>query len=705
MKKMLSYNIIERGGAVMKKWTFSELDRDMVRKLCSLYGLPVFTSMLLTIRGITEKDDIERFFGCGNELDDPMNIKDMREAADRIRSAVMSYEKICVYGDYDCDGITSTAILYSYLESVCANVIYYIPDRNSEGYGINISAVDKLKDGGVSLIITVDNGISAIDEIDYAASIGIDVIVTDHHKPLDILPRAVAVVNPHRADETCKFRNYCGAGIALKLITALEGDEFSIMENYSDLAALGTVADVVPLEGENRDIVKAGIMNMGNTERIGLSKLMEEAGVEDITSGAIGFRIGPRINAAGRLASPYDALELLLSEDEEQVCKKAELLCTLNSRRQEIESKIIEQADEIIRNDSKAANSRILVLSSRDWNPGVIGVAAARITQKYGKPSILISESDGICKASGRSISGFSIVDAVFACSEYLEKYGGHPMAVGFSIKKENLKLFANAINAYANKLEYMPLAGIKLDASLNPETLTADMADLLKEFEPFGCGNPKPVFAITGASLDRITPLKEGKHLRLSVSRGKSRLSMMSFFQTAEEFPYKEGDILDFAVSLEKNEFRGKESLSLIVKDIRYNKEIFDTEAAMYELQDYELYKSGILKKDLCEKYPTRDDFKILYTFLKRDAGTRYSADALEYSVGKFAAGINPPLQPLGLFKIMIILDIMQELRLADYKRTADSIYIHIPQAQGKVDLRASEIYRKLEEDIRNVR
>lgn len=688
----------------MKKWTFSKLDKNMVRELCTLYGLPVFTSMLLTIRGITKKEDIENFFAYGNTLDSPMNIKDMDKAVKRIKSAVVSYEKICVYGDYDCDGVTATAILYSYLESVFANVMYYIPDRITEGYGLNMQAIDKLKSENVQLIITVDNGISAIKETDYANSLGIDVVITDHHKPLDILPRAEAVVNPHRADETCKFRDYCGAGIALKLITALEGDEFSIMENYSDLAAIGTVADVVPLEGENRNIVKTGISNIKNTERIGLSRLIENSGIDNVTSGTIGFRISPRINAAGRLASPYDALELLLSEDDEVVAKKAEMLCSLNSERQEIEQKIIIESDEILRNNPIISNRRILVMYSDKWNPGVVGIAAARICEKYGKPVILIAGND-ICKASGRSITGFSIVDAVFACSEYLEKYGGHPMAVGFSIKRENIEVFARAINDYANNLQYMPLSEIKLDASLNPETITVDMADQLMEFEPFGYGNTKPIFGITGAVLDKITPLKDGKHLRLSVSKGKSRLTLMNFFTSPQDFLYCEGDLLDFAVSLEKNEYQGKKSVSLIVKDIRYNEKIFNTEAAMYELQDYELYKSGICRKEIGEKYPTRDDFKILYTFLKMRGKEKYKADVLSYSVGKYASGLNTPLKAPGLFKIMIILDIMQELHLAEYRREADTIYIKIPQTKGKVDLRASQIYRKLEEDIRNAR
>lgn len=689
----------------MRKWTVSELDKNMVRKISSQYGLPVFTSMLLTIRGITEKEDIERFFGYNNTLDDPFLIKDMKKAVDRIKKAVVSYQKICVYGDYDCDGITSTAILFSYLESVAANVMYYIPDRNAEGYGMNMGAVDKLKSENVKLIITVDNGISAIDEINYANSLGMEVVVTDHHKPLDILPKAVAVVNPHRADETYDFKDYCGAGLALKLIIALEGNEFSIMENYSDLAALGTVADIVPLKKENRDIVKAGIINIENTERTGLNELIQKAGVSSINTGVMGFKLGPRINAAGRLGSPYDALELFLTEDDETANRKAELLDRLNAERQSIETNILERIDKMLTENPDLACNRVIVVSSEGWNAGVIGIVSSRVTEKYGKPSILISEDGEVCKASGRSISGFSIVDAIFACSKYLEKYGGHPMAVGFSIKKENIPKFVNAINDYANQLEHMPLAAVKLDASLNPESIVIDMVNQLERFEPFGCGNPKPLFGITKAKLDKITPLKDGKHLKLSVSRGQSRLSLMLFFTTQEEFHYKEGAILDFAVNLEKNVYRGQESLSFIIKDIRFNKDIFDTEKAMYELQDYELYKKGIFRKEVHSKYPTRNDFKAVYIYLMKNVKPQYSIDTLCYDVGIFGSRLPEPVQPVGVFKLMIILDIMKELYLIDYKRNADTLFINIRNVNGKVDLRASRIYRKLEEDIRNAR
>ena len=678
----------------MKKWSVSELDKKMAKNLVSLYDLPSFTAMMLTIRGITEKDDIERFFSPETALDDPFSIKDMNKAVDKIKDAVIRYDKICVFGDYDCDGVTSTAILYSYLQSVFANVIYYIPDRNAEGYGMNKGAIDKLREQNVRLIVTVDNGISAIDEIAYANSFGIDVVVTDHHKPMDILPEAVAVVDPHRLDETCTFRDYSGAGLALKLITALEGDDAMILENYSDLAALGTVADIVPLTGENRDIVKSGIMNLANTERPGLSELIQIAGISDISTGAIGFKIAPRINAAGRLGNPYDALELFLTEEQDVAARKAEKLNSLNSKRQEIESVITKQIIDELTDNPHLTSERIIVVSSSGWNAGVIGIVSSKITERYGKPSIIISEDREICKASGRSVSGFSLVDAVFACSELLEKYGGHPMAVGFSIKKENIAAFRKAINDYANKEAYMPLYSINVDCNLNPEVIDIDMVQQLKYFEPFGCNNPKPVLGLTRMRLDRISPVGGGKHLKLSASRGKSRLNLMLFSTTLEEFPYNEGDILDFAVNMDINQYQGKTGISFIVKDIHISD--FDITSVMLHVQDYELYLNGVLSDAAKNNYPTRDDFAAVYRYLKSDPRKVYYIDALLYRVRNTFTSA---------FKLMIILQAMKEILLIDYTRDADKLYISVRNVNGKTFLRGSQIYRKLEEDIRHAR
>ena len=311
----------------MKKWVPSELDKNKINEIEQKYGLPTFTAMLLCIRGITEKETIEDFFDKSCTLPDPYQIKDIDKAVQRIKKAMSGGEKICVYGDYDCDGVTSTALLYSYFESMAADVIYYIPDRISEGYGMNIEAIDRLYKQGVNLIVTVDNGIAAVDEINYADTLGIDVVVTDHHTPLDILPKACAVVDPHRLDDDSPFKDYCGAGLAMMLAIALDGNAEWVVENYSELAAFGTVADLVPLCGVNRKIVTAGLMQMNNTERYGVSELIEAAQIENISAGNIAFRLAPRINAAGRLGSPYDALTLLLTEDGDEAHKLALKLC------------------------------------------------------------------------------------------------------------------------------------------------------------------------------------------------------------------------------------------------------------------------------------------------------------------------------------------------------------------------------------------
>ena len=677
----------------MKQWIISGADREKVNMLIEQYGLPTLTAVLLSIRDITEKENIEKFFSHETELSSPFLMKDMDKAVERIKSAVTAGEKICIYGDYDCDGITATTILYSYLESVFANVMYYIPDRNSEGYGMNIGAVEKLKNEGVQLIVTVDNGISAINEIDYANSLGIDVVVTDHHKTQDILPKAVAVVNPHRADDTSPYEDLCGAGIALKLAMAMEGEQFSIMENYGEIAAIGTVADLVPLTGENRTIVKAGLENIENTERVGLSSLIEIAGIDTVNAGNIGFRIAPRINAAGRLGTTYDALKVFMTEDYDEAQQKAKILNGLNAERQSIELDIFNEICDYIKINPEYSYDRVIVVSSEKWNAGVIGIVSSRVTELFGKPSIIISESGEICKGSGRSVSGFSIVDAVFACSEYLEKYGGHPMAMGFSIKKENIEPFRKAINAYANKIDKMPLSTVKIDCKLNPEKIFPEMVHEIQEFEPFGYGNSKPVFALCEMRLDRIIPLKEGKHLKLAVSRNNARLNIMKFSTTVDEFPYSEGDILDFAVCLETNLYQGVESISFNVRDIKLSG--VSNERIMYSLQEYDKYKSGVLSDKILKILPTRENFAAVYKYILSTRKKYYFIDSMLYKIHNVE---------INAFKLLMILEILSERGLIEYEREFDRLKISVVDIKVKVNLQASPIYIKLKEDISHV-
>ncbi len=676
----------------MKKWVYSELDKSMVKMLAEKYGLPAFTAILLTIRNITEQKSIEEFFDTDCRLPDPFEIKDMDRAVKRIKEAVKKGEKICVYGDYDCDGVTATALLYSYLCSMFADVMYYIPDRMTEGYGMNMDAVDKLYEQGVKLIVTVDNGISAIDEINYAEKLDIDVVVTDHHTPQDILPKACAVVDPHRIDDNSPFKDYCGAGIALMLAIAIDGNRLQIVENYSELAAFGTIADLVPLCSVNRAIVKAGLTQICNTERQGIADLIDAAQIDNVSAGNIAFRLAPRINAAGRLGSPYDALELLLTEDGERSFELAQKLSELNSKRQSIENDIYDSICEKLNREERLTCDRVLVVSGKGWNAGVIGIVASKITERFGKPCIIISEDDEICKASGRSVQGFSLVDAIFACSGYLTKFGGHPMAAGLSIKKENIEAFRKAINDYADKLDSMPLLSVKIDCKLNPGTIVTDMVHQLSHFEPFGYGNPKPVFGINNMLLEKIVPMSGGKHIKLCVSRGNSRLNLMKFSTSPEEFPYKEGMLLDFAVALDINIYKQKEYLSFSIRDIKPSE--FDSEKAMLEEQLYDQYKKGVIRPEIKDKYPTRDEFAAIYRYIKKTGKGLYTVDSVLSALGS---------PTIGAFKMLIIFDIMKELQLIKYSRAGDDMMLELLDSP-KVDLNSSEIYKRLKEDTGNV-
>lgn len=681
----------------MKKWVFSQIDKEKSKQLVQETGLSGILTVLLTSRGVDTPQKAEKFLTYSSQLSDPFEIKDMDIACSRIRKAVTSYEKICVFGDYDCDGVTATAILYSYLESVGANVIYHIPSRSDEGYGMSKQAVKALADSGVKLIVTVDNGIACVEETDYAAQLGVDVIITDHHRPQDILPKAVAVVDPHRSDCGSEYKMYCGAGIALKLVTALEdGDAFSALENYADLAAIGTVADLVPVDGENRDIIKIGIENIKTTERVGLRVLIEKSGLDPqkISSGTIAYTIAPRINAAGRLKSAEDALRLLLTEDIDEAQQLADELCSLNTERKETETAISNAVNKIITEQPQISQDRIIVVSGEGWHQGVIGIATANIVDKYGKPAIIISDINGEARGSGRSIKGFSLCDAVFACSDLLEKYGGHPMAVGFSIKPENIDSFRRKINEYAKSLDEEILPTMELSCKLNPAALSVKTAKDISALEPFGFGNAKPVFALCSMRLDKITPLSGGKHLKLSLSRDNSRISALKFSTAPQDFFYREGDILDLAVTVDTNVYMGQESASIIIKDIKLTSN--DNGRLLLQLRQYEAFIRGEqLDKDLLsENIPSREDFAVVYRYI-RSCGDE--ADFLpEILLSRLKGDIS-------MFKLLIILDIMKELYLISLKKDSEKIHIKIFNVNGKVDINASQLLRKLKESAGN--
>lgn len=615
-----------------KKWTLKHIDKDIAAGLAETHSLDPFTALILASRGITEYEDVEEFFDPDFSFCDSYLIRDMDKAVERIQKAIENYEKICVFGDYDADGVTSTALMYSYLLSAGADVTYYIPDRISEGYGMNKEAVRKIANGGVKLIVTVDNGISAIEEVDFAKTLGVDVVVTDHHKPGETLPRAVAVVDPHREDDNLTFHDWAGVGVAFKVVSALNGgDCMDILSRYADIIAVGTIADVVDLRDENRAIVRYGVAKINSDPCFGIAALKQISGVGDkyISSVGVTYSLAPRINAAGRMASAVTALKLILSEDEDTALTLAKTVDECNKERHKVENEITETAIRHIEADEKLKYSKIIVVCGEGWHHGVIGIVAARITEKYGRPSIVITFDGDEGTGSARSIDGFSIYDAIKSCEALLTHFGGHTMAAGLGLKKENVNEFFNSINRYADSL---PLAvpELLINCKLNPAYINNDLLASLSALEPYGAGNSQPVFGIYGVTLSEIRPVGEGKHLKLTFTKSGAVVTAMKFSTSAEDFPYREGDMLDLAVRIDKNEFRGEVKPSVQIKDIRFSGT--DEDKLFGSLSLYEKFKRGEALSEKEAKFitPSREFLLALFGFFKQHGSWNYDTDVI---------------------------------------------------------------------------
>lgn len=675
----------------MKNWKVADLDKVEAKKIQTEYQLPAILAMLLQIRGITSKEEIEDFLFNENFIASPFEIKDMQKGADRIRTAIENGELICVYGDYDADGVTSTALLYSYLETVGANVMYYIPSRESEGYGMNISAIDTLYEKSVGLIVTVDNGISAREEVAYANSLGIDTVITDHHVPSGEIPDAVAVIDMHREDCPSKYKMLSGVGVAFKMVMALEGeycDIDSLLDNYSDLLCIGTIGDIVELKSENRVFVKHGTQNIQNSDRTGIQALLSVAGLagKKISSGKVSFTLVPRINAVGRLGLSQKSVSLLLTEDDERAEEIAIQLNEDNAERQQIEKSILLKIDEKIKNDPSVLLDRVVVIDGEGWHQGVIGIVAARVKEACGKPVIIISRDGDNAKASGRSVEGFSLCDAVFDCSDILTHCGGHPMAVGLSLKSENIELFRKRINDYALKTEQMPFNTLNIDCKLNPVSLNVDLVDSLSYLQPYGAGNPTPLFGLYNMTLSQIIPLSQNKHLKLIFTRNGTSVTAMKFFTTKEEFPYERGDVLDLAVTLDINEYNGTKSVSIIIKDIKPNE--IDTEIFCKSLRNYEDFCLGrnLNTEQINDILPSREDFAGVYVYLRNNGGYSLPVETLVHKLKNISIG-----------KLRVILSAMKELSLIEMYEGITTAQISLKEVSQKVDLNSSEIIKKL--------
>jgi len=511
---------------------------------------------ILTARGITDPAEALTLLAGEEDLSDPFLLTDMQKACECIWQAIDNGETIVVFGDYDVDGVTATALLYQHLKGMGATVKCMLPSREGDGYGLSRNAIQSIHDKGYQLIVTVDNGISAVEEAEFAAELGIDLIITDHHLPPETLPKAVAVVDPRRLDDHSPFKGLCGAGVAFKLCAALDGCPPEEMLDYcGDLAAVGTVADVMPLTGENRTLVKSGLRQLQNTDRPGLEALLEEVGLagRPITAENISYAIAPRINAAGRMDSAVTALQLVLCEDPDRAEELAHKLNEINVKRQETELEIFKAAQVLLEQQPERLEDRVMLLWGRDWHPGVIGIVASRLVERTGRPVIVVTvDEHGECKGSGRSVPGFNLHACIGSCADLLIRYGGHAMAAGLSVREENLPELRRRLNEWAaRECPVLHTAPLECDLPIHLDRVTVDSVRRIDALAPFGAENPTPVFLLQSAVVDGVYPVSEGRHSRLRLRQGNASVYAVWFGMPPEQLPYTMGDVVDAALNL----------------------------------------------------------------------------------------------------------------------------------------------------------
>ena len=665
-----------------KRWVFSKADKELATSLAKECDTDSFIALIAASRGYTDPAELDEFLSDEINFSDPFELVSMEKAVDIIWDTIYSEELIAIYGDYDVDGITATALLYSYLKSKGANVIYHIPSRENDGYGMNIPSIDMLHQKDVSLIITVDNGIASINEIDYAKSLGMRVVVTDHHLPQRELPTPDALINPHRADDITEFKDICGVTVAFKLVCALEGrSPEELIYDYGPLVALGTVADVMPLKYENRGIVREGLKSISDRCNLGLSALIKVAGIDEdeLTASKLAYAIAPRINAAGRMGDAARGVELLITDDDETARGIAEALNSDNIKRQSVEKQIFAEAVNKIEKKGYKHN-RVIVVSGENWHGGVVGIVASRLAEKYGKPTIVLSENEEFTSGSARSVGDFSIYNAIKECSYLLTKFGGHEMAAGISLYTSSIDDFRKRINEYANEIE-MPCAQLRIDCKLKPSALSLELVEDLKILEPFGCGNPVPLFALLNLKITRITAVGGGKHLRLNLFRDGVDFTAMLFGTTKSSFGFTEGELVDIAVTLDSNYFGGEQNLSIVIKDIR--KSNLSEDLLFQQIDLYEGFKSGI-QGDYTKITPTRQEVGVVY---KQILNSPAGLDRI----------INSNLDGIGYAKALISAEALCQLKVFGFFDFEGEKLLRVEDKNKKVNLSDSQILKRL--------
>ena len=556
-----------------KKWQIFQTDNEKVENLVKEYGINKLIATILVNRNIIDKDKVKKFLNPNrNDFYNPYEMPDMKIAVQRIIKAIENKEKIIIYGDYDVDGITSVTVLKSFLKERGLEIAEYIPNRLKEGYGLNNEAIKEISNQKYTLMITVDCGISAIEEIEYANQLGIETIITDHHEPGNELPKALAVVDTKRKDNKYPFRNLAGVGVVFKVIQALSIElnlEQKEYLKYLDIVCVGTISDIVPLVDENRVIVKLGLKLIEQTKNLGLKSILESSGYKKIDSNTISFGVAPRINACGRMGHQEEALKLFLSNNEREVQILTDKLNEYNKLRQDTEKSIyIDAIKQIEENNLEKMNT--IVLMGKNWHHGVIGIVSSKITDLYFKPSILLCEEGKVGKGSGRSIPGFDLYEALTECKDIIEKFGGHSMAVGINVKIKNFEKFKEKLEIIANQKhieEIVPI--LKIDAQTNLEDINKDMIQGLSKLEPYGEENKMPLFVVKNLKIDSIRALSEGKHLKLTLKDEKNMINAIGFNLGYLSNDYKIGDKIDVVGNLEVNTFNGVDNVQINIKDL----------------------------------------------------------------------------------------------------------------------------------------
>lgn len=666
----------------------SQLEAGAVNALVGS-GYAPLAAMVLASRGIGDDRQARAYLDCNAPLLDPFLMTDMDKAAGRVGLAMSRGEKIAVFGDYDVDGITATCLLTDFLRRHGADVVSYIPGRLEEGYGLNPIAIHQLHAEGVKLIVTVDCGITAVSEAELCKQLGIDLVITDHHECKQTLPAAAAVVDPHRCDGGYPHKNLSGVGVAFKLASALCGSQETVLEEYADMVCLGTVADVMPLQGENRVFVARGLESLAHTKRPGIAALMAECGCapETVSASSIGFMLAPRINAAGRMGQIDLAVELFLTDDPDKAAEAARGLCELNRQRQAVESEIYRQAVSML---PMGKPPEAIVLADESWHQGVVGIVASRIAEEYACPTFLICLDGEHGKASSRSHGGFNLFASLSALSPLLESYGGHELAAGFTISRANIPEFRRQICALAAQYytDDVPRTVLDVDCAVSPELLTLHNVDSLQMLEPCGNGCPKPVLMMKNLTIDRISMVGGGRHMRLRLCSGHTYLNAIYFSANPQTVSIQPGDLVDVAFTPQVNEFRGTRTVQMNVIDIRpsCNAECLPDAAPYRDMQ-----RGNLTPGEAAALLPDRKMLALVWRYLDAANPVQESPMCLCRKIVRWSG------QPLNLGQMLTCLDIFRDVGLLTVQRQHKYVSIRLTPGEGKADLSRSQTMQRL--------